>query len=284
VIEGQGEMSGEQGWYPDEADPSKIRWWSGQAWAAESQDRPAGYVDPRDVPRSTVHGIHPGIDSAAISAETRVEGTVSSRRHHVLPWLVGVPVLLFVVFMAPANPALTVSVVGAVAVLTGVWTLASNRPSWAKLDRRWKGATPLALGVALLALATVLPTSFVISPIYLSAPPRPTQEQADALVRDWTVIEPRIAVEWPTDHVVTRAMEVCVVDQASQTPDQELERVRTGFVFESGTVTPAQTRALLEVVRGNFCGQPGDRPELDTVYTLPDLVAVLFEAMVEKAD
>jgi hypothetical protein len=272
-------VTGEQGWYPDEADPSKIRWWSGAAWADEVRDRPPGFVHPDERRHSTVRDIHPGIDSAAVAASTRTDTVASTRRFHILPWLIGLPLLLTVMVLAPVNPALTATVVGGVATLTGIWSLATARPSWARVDRRWKAVVPLVLGVALLALATVLPTSFVTSPLLLTQPPRPTQEQADALVRDWTAIEPRIGQEWSVNHTVTRAMEVCVGDYVARTPDQQIGHLATGFEFSSGSVAPDQARALLETVRTSFCGQPGARTAPDAVYTLPDLATVLTKAI-----
>jgi len=193
-------------------------------------------------------------------------------------WIVGVPLLLALAVLGPANPSAAAFVFGVVLALTSVYTLITGRASWAKISGRSVAVVPLILGGLLLAGAAYLPTSIMVAPKLLSQPPAPTAEQTQMLLAGWTSVEPRLVGGREESVAVEHAKAMCLNDFTSQTPDQEIAAIVGSIRFPDAPeeLTPAQATKLLDVVRLSFCGYPGDRPATtEVVWSIPGLTSAI---------
>jgi hypothetical protein len=201
-------------------------------------------------------------------------------------WVVALPAIVFLIVVAPANPAFGVLVVGISALLTGLYTLVTGRPSWARIATRKIAVAPVILAVALMTLSAYLPSSLVVAPKFLTAVPVPTAAQTTALSKGFERIDARFSTDWDEPRLLTKADDVCRNDFASQTPEQEISGIQEHMTFTTKTVlTPAQARAVLDVVRTSYCGEPGDREltvKSELQYSVPDLWS-LITALVNPA-
>jgi len=193
-------------------------------------------------------------------------------------WIVGVPLLLALAVLGPANPSAAAFVFGAVLALTAIYALVTGRASWAKISGRSAAVVPLILSGLLLAGAAYLPTSIMVAPKLLSQPPSPTAEQTQLLLAGWTSVEDRLVGGREESVTVEYAQTMCLNDFASQTPDQEIAAIVASVRFPDvpEELTPAQATKLLDVVRASFCGYPGDRPATaEVVWSIPGLTSVI---------
>lgn len=225
-------------------------------------------------------------NKAADKSTKSVRGKKSAPRAESSTWIVGLPIIVFLL-IAPANPQMGATVIAGVAALTAAYTLITGRPSWARISKRWLALIPAALSVALFVGALFLPSSLVIAPKFLTAAPSPDETQAAALLIEWEQIDPRLTLEWSEELAMKRAVEVCHRDYASQTPDQQVKEVMKNFNFSSEpAISAAQSRAIVESVRGNFCGQPGERDAIvlsELSYSIPGLWAIAVDFITGKS-
>lgn len=199
----------------------------------------------------------------------------------VSTWVVGAPVIVFLIVVAPANPAFGVLVVGAIALLTGLYTLVLGRPSWARIRTRRGAATPMVLAAVLIGLSAFLPHSLIVAPRLLTALPVPTAEQTQTLASGFEGIDTRFSTDWDQARLLAKADDVCRNDFASQTPEQEVASIQEHLTFSAGDpLTADQARGVLNVVRSAYCGEPGSRSQIvqsELSYSVPALWSMLVE-------
>tara|TARA_R110002051_G_scaffold60546_9_gene110950 strand:+ start:61983 stop:63107 length:1125 start_codon:yes stop_codon:yes gene_type:complete len=191
-------------------------------------------------------------------------------------WIVGVFLLLSMSILGPANPQAATYVLGSALLSTALIALISGRPGWAKIGGRLRALVPLVIAVALIAGAPMLPTSIVVAPKLLTAPPTPSSEQQQIIYGAWTSIEPRFESEWEPAKVIEFSARVCINDFSSQTPDQEVGAIMSEATFpsEPHTVTAEQAQRMLNAVRTEFCGQPGVRDvSSEVIWSVNGLVS-----------
>jgi hypothetical protein len=219
-----------------------------------------GLNDPFDRPPAAV--------AVAVASKTAPARTVRTRKGRKPPtpagastWFVGLLLILFLL-IAPSNPAAGAVAIGGFVLLTGLYTAATGRPSWARIKSRGQATAPIILAGILLATSYWLPTSLVVAPAFLTKAPTPNAAQTVELSAGLIAIDQRFTSDWDEEKRVAKAIDVCANDFASQTPAQNVEGIRTHLLFSVGEkLTTTQARQVIETVRATFCGQPGEREE-----------------------
>jgi hypothetical protein len=190
-----------------------------------------------------------------------------------------VPTVAFLVLVAPSNPAFAALLFGTLLLATGLYTLGFGRPSWARLTSRRSAFGPLIVSVGLLAGAGFLPSTMTIVPVFLTAAPVASPEQSAAVVSGLNAIDGRFADGWDSTRIVEMTDRICANDFASQTPEREIQFIQDGITFSAEpALTADQARAVLELVRSTYCGQPGSREDAvksALVYSVPGMWATV---------
>jgi len=239
---------------------------------------PLPEVSARLIPE---HVAPPPVIISTTSGKTkRNRRRYAPKRAELSTWVVGSCLLAFGVVLAPANPAFGIMVFGGVSIATGLYSMASGRSSWARLSGRRMSLLPLAIGAALIWTATILPPSVMVAPSVLSKPPTPTVEQSAALVAGFAHVDARFPTVLSPEDTVARSNKICVNDFSSQTPEQEVKTIGESVSFPTPpkTLTPDQSRQLLELVRNTYCGQPGLREKAagsKVMWSLPGMEPVV---------
>ncbi len=138
-------MSAPAGWFPDPSDPSKQRWWDGTNWIGPARSLPPAQVSPPGLPRQVS-------EAAPTAASSTASQTMRKRpRPRASTYIIGaVTVLLWLIGLLSSGWGGALIMAGLVAMLTGLYSLISSRPSWLCLRGRKAGSVAMGIGLAVL--------------------------------------------------------------------------------------------------------------------------------------